>query len=109
MGCGILGLLTCGVAGGVISTFLGYTCAKDNPGPIGEVFREVGDIACSVGGSIKNSKILDKSVDAAKSVMGVGIKNGNNVSNTNATISTSNEKFLNADGEYIRDFGKRLD
>jgi len=44
VGCGILGLLTCGVAGGVITTFMGYTCAKDNPGPIGEVFREVGKI-----------------------------------------------------------------
>lgn len=108
-GCGALGLLTCGVAGGIIATAMGYICAKDNPGPIGEVFREVGDVMCTFGGTLKDSKLLGKSLEAAKSVMGMGSQTGTNVNNTNKATISSSEKFLNADGEYIRDFEKRLD
>ena len=88
--CGLLGLLTCGVTGGAMGTFLGYICAKDNTGPVGEVFREIGDVTCTVRDKVKKSNLAEKSVNAAKSIM------------ENRDDSIRN--LHNSNGEYIRNF-----
>lgn len=89
---GLLGLLTCGLTGGEVGTFLGCTCAKDNTGPVGEVFREIGDATCTTGQKVAELNLTEKSENAIKSLMS---NNDYNISNMH-----------NSNGVHVRNFEK---